>query len=67
MTVTSLLNELIILFARVSGGRIGNTLNTPSQYGNIVQVLTHIEMNKWVQEVFVQISQIIDRPSQMLL
>lgn len=74
MTVTSLLNDLMILLSRVSGGRNGNNLlapNTLSQYGNIVQVLTHIEMNAWVQQMFAQfipvgsflatVSQIIDR------
>ena len=75
MTVTSLLNDLMILLSRVSGGRIGNNLlapNTLSQYGNILLVLGRdIEMNAWVQQLFAQfipvgsflatVSQIIDR------
>lgn len=74
MTVTSLLNDLMILLSRVSGGRNGNNLlapNTLSQSWNIVQVLTQIELNEWVQQLFAQfipvgsflatVSQIIDR------
>jgi hypothetical protein len=72
MTVTSLLNDLMILLSRVSGGRNGNNLlapNTLSQYGNILLVLGRdIEMNAWVQQMFAQfipflatVSQIIDR------
>ena len=58
MTVTSLLNDLMILLSRVSGGRNGNNLlapNTLSQAFNILLVLGRdIEMNGWVQQVFVQ-------------
>jgi hypothetical protein len=75
MTVTSLLNDLMILLSRVSGGRNGNNLlapNTLSQYGNILLVLGQdIQMNNWVQQQFAQsvpvgsffatVSQIIDR------
>jgi hypothetical protein len=75
MTVTSLLNDLMILLSRVSGGRNGNNLlapNTLSQYGNILLVLGQdIQMNAWVQKIFAQfipvgsflatVSQIIDR------
>ena len=75
MTVTSLLNDLMILLSRVSGGRNGNNLlapNTLSQYGNILLVLGRdIEMNAWVQQLFAQfipigsffatVSQIIDQ------
>lgn len=75
MTVTSLVNDLITLLSRVSGGRNGNNLlapNTLSQYGNILLVLGQdIQMNAWVQQLFVQfipigsflatVSQIVDR------
>jgi hypothetical protein len=75
MTVTSLLNDLMILLSRVSGGRNGNNLlapNTLSQYGNILLVLGQdIQMNSWVQQLFARfipvgsflatVSQIIDR------
>jgi hypothetical protein len=74
MTVTSLLNDLMSLLSRVSGGRNGNNLlapNTLSQFANIVRVLGEIEMNDWVQNRFTQfvpagsffatVSQIIDR------
>jgi hypothetical protein len=74
MTVTSLLNDVMILLSRVSGGRNGNSLlapNTLSQYGNILQVLRDIETNAWVQLQFAQnipvgsffatVCQIIDR------
>jgi hypothetical protein len=75
MTVTSLLNDLMILLSRVSGGRNGNNLlapNTLSQAFNILLVLGQdIQMNAWVQQIFAQfipvgsflatVSQIIDR------
>ncbi len=56
MTVTSLLNDLMILLSKVSGGRNGNTLlapNTLSQAFNILLVLGQdIQMNAWVQQLF---------------
>lgn len=75
MTVNSLLNDIMNLLSRVSGGRNGNSLlapNTLSQYGNILQVLSRdIEINDWVQQQFAQfvpagsfmatVFQIIDR------
>jgi hypothetical protein len=74
MTVTSLLNDLMNLLSRVSGGRNGNNLlapNTLSQAFNILQVLRDIEINAWLQQQFAQsvpvgsffatVSQIIDR------
>jgi hypothetical protein len=51
MTLTSLLNDIMILLSRVSGGRNGNNLlapNTLSQAFNILQVLRDIEMNAWL-------------------
>ena len=74
MTVKSLLNDIMILLSRVSGGRNGNNLLAPnrlSQYGNILLVLGRdIEMNAWVQQQFAHsvsigsffatVSQIID-------
>jgi hypothetical protein len=58
MTVTSLLNDLMILLSRVSGGRNGNNLlapNTLSQAFNILLVLGQdIQMNAWVQQLFAQ-------------
>jgi hypothetical protein len=75
VTATSLLNDLMILLSRVSGGRNGNNLlapNTLSQYGNILLVLGRdIQMNAWVQQLFAKfipigsffatVSQIIDQ------
>ena len=74
MTVTSLLNDLMNLLSRVSGGRNGNNLlapNTLSQSLNIIRVLGEIEVNSWVQQqvaqfvpvgsFFATASQIVDR------
>ena len=57
MTVTSLLEDMLNLLSTVSGGRNINSLlapNTLSQYGNIAVILTHIELNHWVQQLFVE-------------
>lgn len=58
MTVTSLLNDIMLVLGRVSGGRNGNALlapNTLSQYCNILLVLGRdIEMHAWFQQQFDQ-------------
>jgi hypothetical protein len=75
MTVTSFLNDIMMLLSRVSGGRNGNNLlapNTLAQAFHILQLLSRdIEINNWVQQIFAQfvpvgsflatVSQIVDR------
>ena len=71
MTVTSLLNDLMILLSRVSGGRNGNNLGLLGQALNIRSLLRDIETNSWFQQQFAQfipvgsflatVSQIVDR------
>lgn len=74
MTVTSLLNDIMLVLGRVSGGRNGNNLLAPNTLGqalNIRSLLRDIETNAWFQQQFAQfipvgsflatVSQIVDR------
>jgi len=74
MTQTSLLNDIMLNLANVSGGRHGNNLlapNTLNQALNILRLLSLIETNPWFQQHFHRhiphgsylctVSQIIDR------
>ena len=55
MTQTSLLNDIMLTLANVSGGRHGNNLlapNTLNQALNILRLLSLIETNPWFQQNF---------------